>query len=105
MLKKEFKDQFLPMNIVWLARESLKRLRHKGWVWDYAKESNFLMLDIRNMSKEDKLFKFISRQKGWAQTKLRNQGVCDLPTAMVVADCLVNYKMGSAINTMQKTKP
>ena len=24
---------------------------------------------------------------------------------MVVADCLVDYKMGGTINTMQKTKP
>ena len=29
-LKKELKDQFLPTNTAWVAREALKRLRH--WV-------------------------------------------------------------------------
>ena len=36
--------------------------------------------------------------------KLRRQGVCDLPAAMAAADCLVDYKMGGAISTMQRPK-
>ena len=56
------------------------------------------------MSDEDKLFNFISGLQGWAQTELRRQGVRDLPAAMAVADCLVDYKMGSAINTTGKPK-
>ena len=35
------------------------------------KDFSSLMLDIRNMSKEDKLFNFISIMQGWEQTKLR----------------------------------
>ncbi|KAL6350235.1 hypothetical protein AAG906_004180 [Vitis piasezkii] len=53
-----------------------------------------MMLDIKNMLDEDKLFNFMSGL----------QGVLDLPTAMAAADCLVDYKMGGAISTMQKQK-
>lgn len=57
-LKKELKDQFLPTNIIWVAKESLKRLRHTGSMRDYVKEFGSLMLDITNMLKWDKLFNF-----------------------------------------------
>ena len=60
MLKKELKDQFLRTNARWLVRESLKRLKHIDSVQDYVKEFSSLMLNIRNMSDEDKLFNFIS---------------------------------------------
>ena len=55
------------------------------------------------MSDEDKLFNFISGLQGWAQTELGRQRVRDLSNAMVVADCLVDYKMGNAINTTSKS--
>ncbi|XP_019078499.1 uncharacterized protein LOC109123393 [Vitis vinifera] len=42
--------------------------------------------------------------KKWAEMELRRQGVRDLPTTMTIVDCLVDYKMGGAISTMQKTK-
>ena len=71
---------------------------------DYVKEFSSLMLDIKNMLEEDKFFNFMSGLQGWAQTKLHRQGVCDLPTAMIEADSLVDYKMGGAISTMQKPK-
>ncbi|RVW30894.1 Transposon Tf2-12 polyprotein [Vitis vinifera] len=103
-LKKELKDQFLPTNTAWVARETLKRLRHTGSVREYVKEFSSLMLDIKNMSEEDKLFNFMSGLQGWAQTELRRQGVRDLPAAMAAADCLVDYKMGGAISTMQRPR-
>ena len=59
-LKRELKEQFLPTNAVWLARESLRRLKHTGTVQDYVKEFSSLMLDIKNMFEEDKLFNFVS---------------------------------------------
>ena len=34
----------------------------------------------------------------------RRQRVRDLPVAMAAADCLVDYKMGGAISTMQRPK-
>ena len=103
-MKKELKDQFLPTNAGWLVRQSLKRLKHIDLVWDYVKDFSFLMLNIRNMSEEDKLFNFISRLQGWTQIELRRQGVQYLPAAMAVADCLVDYKMVGPIDTMQKSK-
>ena len=98
------KDQFLPTNTAWVAREALKRLRHTGSVREYVKEFSSLMLDIKNMSEEDKLFNFMFGLQGWAQTELRRQGVRDLPAAMAVVDCLVDYKMGGIISTMQRPK-
>ncbi|RVW15655.1 hypothetical protein CK203_075362 [Vitis vinifera] len=103
-LKKELKDQFLPTNTAWVAREALKRLRHTESVREYVKEFSSLMLDIKNMSEEDKLFNFMSGLQGWAQTELRRQGVRDLPAAMAAADCLVDYKMGGAISTTQRPR-
>ncbi|KAL6319749.1 hypothetical protein AAG906_036807 [Vitis piasezkii] len=101
-LKKELKDQFLPTNMAWVAKEALRRLRHTGSVREYVKEFSSLMLDIKNMSEEDKLFNFMSGLQGWAQTELRRQGVRDLPATMAAADCLVDYKMGGAISTTQR---
>ena len=75
-----------------------------GSVTEFVKEFSSLMLDIRNMSDEDKLFKFISGLQGWAQTELKRQGVRDLLAVMVAADCLVDYKMGSTIDTTSKSK-
>ena len=67
-----------------------------GSVRDYVKEFNSLILDIKDMSKVDKLFNFMSRLQGWAQTKLRRQGVQDFPSTMAIMDCLVDYKMTSS---------
>ena len=87
-----------------MAREALKRLKHTESVRDYVKNISSLMLDIKNMSKEDKLFNFMSGLHGWAQTKLRRQRVYDLPAATTAADCLVDYKIGGTISTMQRPK-
>ena len=95
MLKKELKDQFLPNNAAWLARESMKNLRQTGTVRDYVKEFSSLLLDIKNMSDEDKLFNFISGLKPWAQAELRRQNVKDLTAAIAAADGLVDYKVGN----------
>ena len=60
VLKKELRDQFLPLNATWVAREALKRQKHTGSVRDYVKEFSFLMLDVKNMLDDDKLFNFFS---------------------------------------------
>ena len=59
-LKNELKDQFLPCNVSWIARESLKKIMHTSSVHDYVKEFSSLMLDIEHMFEEDKLFNFMS---------------------------------------------
>ena len=103
-LKKEIKDQFLPNNSSWMAWESLKHLKQTGTVRDYVKYFNSLMLDIKTMSDDDKLFNFMSGLQGWAQTELCRQGVRDLPTAMATTDCLVDYKLGVGATSTQKGK-
>lgn len=50
------------------------------------------MLDIANMSEEDKLFNFMSGLQPWAQAELRRQGIKVVQTAMAAADNLVNFK-------------
>lgn len=97
-LKKELKEQFLPCNASWLARESLKRLKHTGTVRDYVKEFSSLMLDIKNMSEEDKLFNFMSGLQNWAQLELRRLGVKDLQSAMAAADGLADFKLTNKSN-------
>ena len=64
-LKQELKEKF-PTNAAWLAREPLKRLMQTGTVRDYVKEFSSLMLDIKNMSEEDKLFNFVYGLQAWA---------------------------------------
>ncbi|KAK3225358.1 hypothetical protein Dsin_005220 [Dipteronia sinensis] len=59
-LKKELKDQCLPYNTSWLARENLKKLKQTGYVKNFVKEFSSLMMDIHNMLEEDKLFNFMS---------------------------------------------
>ena len=103
-LKNELKDQFLPTNTSWVAKESLKRLRHTESVRKYVKKFSSLMLDIKNMSEKDKFFNFMFGLQGWAQTELRRQGVHDFPATMAIANCLMDYKMGGTISTMQKPK-
>ena len=66
VLKKELKDQFLPYNSSWVARELLRRLKQMGTTWEYVKQFSSLMLDIRDMSDEGKLFKFMIGLQNWA---------------------------------------
>ncbi|XP_044510183.1 uncharacterized protein LOC123228802 [Mangifera indica] len=105
VLKRELKEQFLPQNSAWVARETLKKLKHTSSVREYVKEFSSLMLDIKNMSEEDKLFNFVSGLQPWAQAELRRQKVADLPSAVAAADGLVDYKLGpSSSNAGEKKK-
>lgn len=56
------------------------------------KEVSSLMLDIRDMSDEDKLFNFMAGLQPWAQAELRRQGVQSVATAIAAADRLVDFK-------------
>ena len=51
------------------------------------------MLDIKNMSEENKLFNFMPGLQAWVLAELLRQRVKDLPVAMFTADTLVEYKM------------
>lgn len=50
-----------------------------------------LLLDINDMSEEEKLFNFFTGLKPWAQIKVRRQGGKDLSTAIAYAKALVGY--------------
>ena len=91
-LKKELKDQFLPCNTAWIAREALKKLRQTNSVREYVREFSSLMLDIKDMSDADKLFNFLSGLQAWAHAELRRQGVKDLPSAIAAAEGLVDFR-------------
>ncbi|KAL0387745.1 UNVERIFIED_CONTAM: hypothetical protein Sradi_2656300 [Sesamum radiatum] len=104
VLKKELKDEFLPCNTSWLATESLRKLKHAGTVRDYVKEFSSLMLDVRDMSEEDKLFNFLSGLQTWAQTGLRRQSVKDLPSAISAADRLVDFRVTNNSDPEKKNK-
>jgi hypothetical protein len=91
-LKQELKEQFLSNNTSWIAREELKRLKHERSVCEYVKSFSSLILDIENMSEEDRLFNFMSGLQTWAQAELRRQNVKDLSSAIAAADSLVDFK-------------
>ncbi|GAV84407.1 gag-asp_proteas domain-containing protein [Cephalotus follicularis] len=63
------------------------------------------MLDIKNMSDDDKLFNFMSGLQPWAQVELWRQCVKDLPSAMVAADSLVDYKLNKISDVKSSNKP
>jgi hypothetical protein len=76
--KDKLKKQFLLTNTSWLARESLRKLKHSCTIHDYIKEFSALLLDVSKMSNEDKLFNFMPRLQPWTQAELRRQGVKDI---------------------------
>lgn len=94
-MKKELKEQFLPSNAAWMAREKLKHLKQTGSVREYVKAFTSNLLDIRDMAEADRLFNFISGLKPWAQAELRRQNVKDLTAAIVAADSLVDFATSS----------
>ena len=94
--KREIKRQFYPEDVAYLARKTMRHLKHTGSIRDYIKEFFLLMLEIHNMTEEDLLFNFMDNLQGWAEQKLRRRGVQDLATTMVVAESLTNYKIGDS---------
>ncbi|CAA7389239.1 unnamed protein product [Spirodela intermedia] len=89
---RELKKQFLPTNNACMAGEALRRLRHTGTVREYVKHFASLMLDVKNMSDEDKFLNFTSGFQNWAKVELRRQGARDVQSAMAMADALVDYR-------------
>ncbi|KAL0362192.1 UNVERIFIED_CONTAM: hypothetical protein Scaly_1174400 [Sesamum calycinum] len=62
------------------------------------------MLDIHDMSEDDKLFNFLSGSQTWAQTELRRQGVKDFSSAIVAADQLIDFRVTSSSDPEKKKK-
>ncbi|KAL0301619.1 UNVERIFIED_CONTAM: hypothetical protein Sradi_6438700 [Sesamum radiatum] len=51
VMKKVLKDQFIPCNKSWVAREFLHNLSHTRTVREFVKEFSSFMLDVRDMSR------------------------------------------------------
>ena len=58
-LKQEWKVHFYPENVDYMMRWKLRELRQTRFVQDYVKKFTTIMLDIRDMTKKDKLFAFL----------------------------------------------
>ncbi|KAL5760398.1 hypothetical protein ACOSP7_018912 [Xanthoceras sorbifolium] len=87
----------------WAAK--IPEREQTGSAREYVKEFSSLMLDIQNMSEEDKLFNFMSGLQKWAQAELRRQGVKDIPSAMAAAEGLVDFHLsGSTSSASDKGK-
>ena len=71
--------------MAYLARKSMKRLKHMGSIREYVKEFSTLMLKIPNMSEEEILFNFMDNLQSWVEQELRRRGDQDLSTTMAVA--------------------
>jgi hypothetical protein len=57
-----------------------------------VKKFSFLIRDIDNMFKEDKLFNFLSGLQPWAHMELRRQKVSDFSSTITGADGLVDLR-------------
>jgi hypothetical protein len=50
------------------------------------------MLEIKDMSDEDRIFHFMNGLQTWAQSELRHQNVQTLATTITTADKLLDFK-------------
>ncbi|KAA0050738.1 uncharacterized protein E5676_scaffold726G00120 [Cucumis melo var. makuwa] len=66
-----------------------------GNIREYVKQFTGLMLDIRDMSKKDKVFCFVEGLKPWAKTKLYEQRVQDITSAYAAAKRLFDLTSDS----------
>ncbi|KAF2318058.1 hypothetical protein GH714_041390 [Hevea brasiliensis] len=89
--KKALKAQFYPENVAYNARCKLAELQHIGSIREYVRSFTALMLDIKDMSEADRLFKFQKGLKPWARNELVRRGVKELSTALAVAESLDDY--------------
>ncbi|GMI86565.1 hypothetical protein HRI_002325800 [Hibiscus trionum] len=58
-LKKELMDAFFPENVEYVALKKLRELHRTTSVRDYVRDFVALMLDIKDMSENDKIFYFL----------------------------------------------
>ena len=57
--KREIKRQSYPEDVAYLARKSMKRLKHIGSIREYVKDFSTLIREIPNMFEDELLFNFI----------------------------------------------
>ena len=69
--KREIKRQFYPKDVAYLARKSIKHLKHTSLICEYVKVFYTLMLKILNITEEEILFNFIYNLQSWVEQELR----------------------------------
>ncbi|KAL2228318.1 UNVERIFIED_CONTAM: hypothetical protein Sindi_1811500 [Sesamum indicum] len=91
LLREAIREQFFTENVEYNARRALRKLKHTGFVREYVKAFSALMLNIRDMSKKDKLFTFMEGLKPCARFELQCQRVTDLSSVMTAAERLADF--------------
>lgn len=92
--KKELKDQFYPENTDFVARRRLMDIKQTGSIRDYVREFSACMLDIKDMTEKDRMYKFIFGLKDWAQRELLRQKLDTLSSAVSAAERLMDFSIG-----------
>lgn len=82
---------------------ALKQFRQKGH--ECVKKFSSLLLDIHNISEDDKLFNFMSSLQNWAQIELCRYKVRDLSSAIIVVDGLLEDKGYNDRKTLKSKQP
>ncbi|KAK9704701.1 hypothetical protein RND81_07G005700 [Saponaria officinalis] len=90
--KKALKDQFYPMNTGFTARRKLKSLKHTTSIREYVKAFSACMLEIKDMSEDDRMFQFVEGLKDWAQVEIMRDRHATVSAAMAAAERLVDYR-------------
>jgi len=89
--KGELKKEFYPKNAEEVARKKLRGLKHTGSLKDYVREYFSLMLEIPDMPDKSRFLYFLDGLQRWAEQELKRRGVLHLPTAIAVAESLVEF--------------
>ncbi|KAK9689724.1 hypothetical protein RND81_09G077300 [Saponaria officinalis] len=90
--KKALKDKFYPMNTGFAARRKLKSLKYTTSIREYVKAFSACMLEIKDMSEDDRVFQFIDGLKDWAQVEIMRDRHAAVSAAMAATERLVDYR-------------
>uniref|UniRef100_A0A0D6RAW8 Retrotransposon gag domain-containing protein n=1 Tax=Araucaria cunninghamii TaxID=56994 RepID=A0A0D6RAW8_ARACU len=91
-LKEALQEQFRPGNADWQARLKLHKLKHDGKIRDYINLFQDLMVEIKRMSAQDRLFMFEQGLQPWAQVELRRHKPRNVSDAIAVAGFFFDFK-------------
>lgn len=74
-MRGELRDQFLPTNTAWVARDAFKKLRQTGTMREYIKQFSSYLLDIKGMLECDKHYNFVTGLQPCVRMELKWQKV------------------------------
>ncbi|KAK9757793.1 hypothetical protein RND81_01G186200 [Saponaria officinalis] len=80
------------MNTGFAARRKLKSLKHTTSIREYVKAFSACMLEIKEMSEDDRVFQFIDGLKDWTQVEIMRDRHATVSAAMAAAERLVDYR-------------